>query len=395
MTELFTRIPVWLFLDGGVRALPAPARVALYELAANGGSARCGDDPTAVLDGLCAGAGALLDVMLDRGVVALDGARIVLMAPDGSPSSVGAPRPASAPPPSTPHQPTSSRRTDDRAAVQRLGALWSKASLVTFEARAAWLDSAAGARYLEREGRDRAWVLDLASRNPGVNRGRFGQRVDAATASTAASTLTPVAASTTASTVDRVDRNHGANRGVNPSLPPGPPLPEKNEERSPERAGAHGVNRGVNRLTELTATAASTTTPGHGVNLTASTLAAPRLPSAERPAGVDGKEVAFELRGAGLRLSLSTAHEAELERAIAGVTPAWTRESVRRLAEHVRAGHLRDGWKPVLSHLRGRDASWTVLLSLHDEAQGCGRCSGTHDDGDDPWEMAERKGVVT
>lgn len=52
-------VPLWLFLD--TRALPATARAALYDVAMNGGIARCGDDPRGALDALCDGAGAHLD----------------------------------------------------------------------------------------------------------------------------------------------------------------------------------------------------------------------------------------------------------------------------------------------------------------------------------------------
>jgi hypothetical protein len=350
MSELFARVPLWLSLDGGVRALPAEARLALYELAVNGGVARCGEDAAPVLDALAAGAGAHLDRLLDLGVVGVEDGRLVLLAPDGSPSTVGA-APRNAGVPSVPAP--ALRRTDDRAVAKRLGALWSKAGIDTTAARVAWLDSAAGERFLEREGRDRSWVLDLAGRTHGVNRGRFGRRQPGAG---------------TVSTLPVVDAANGVNHGVNPPLPSAPPLSEKNEERSTEGARARGVNpdtaNGVNPDTA-------------SVNPTASTSAAPlRLPTVERPAGVVGAgDVLAELRGAGLRLSITGAIEVELDRALAGVTPPWSLPGVRRLAAHVRAGHLKDGWKPALSHLRGRDGSWSTLLSLYDEAQGCERCA--------------------
>lgn len=89
-----------------------------------------------------------------------------------------------------------------------------------------------------------------------------------------------------------------------------------------------------------------------------------------------------------------TSHAAELNRALADVTPAWTRESVRRLASHIRDGHLRGDWKPTFASLRGKDASWTTLLSLHDEAHGCERCDGGGDGANDPWVLAAaRQGI--
>lgn len=71
---------------------------------------------------------------------------------------------------------------EDRAAEKRLRAHWSNASTATPEARAAWLQSPAGLRFLAREadrapGADRseAWALSFARTNDD-NRGRFGTR---------------------------------------------------------------------------------------------------------------------------------------------------------------------------------------------------------------------------
>jgi hypothetical protein len=91
---------------------------------------------------------------------------------------------------------------------------------------------------------------------------------------------------------------------------------------------------------------------------------------------VTAGEVFFHLRGdGGLRLSAGVTHEKELDGVLAGVTPAWTLAGVKRLAAHIKAGHLRDGWKPKLDDLRGKDGSFSRLLTLHDEAQDCPRCS--------------------
>ena len=264
---------------------------------------------------------------------------------------------------------TKPRRTDDRAVVQRLGALWSKAGADTLDARMAWLDSPAGAAFIAREGRDRAWVLDIA--------GRLGRRQPShAAASTASSTVSTDGVNP--STVDTVD-------AVNPpSL--SAPLPleriaeEKREEQTPERAPAASTasstvsTDGVNPST--------VDSVSHGVNHAASTTtapgdnSAPRCPTVERTVTApSAAEVLLRLRGAGkLRLSVSTTHEAELERALSSVSPVWTLAGVERLARHVGAGHLRDGWRPRLDDLRGKDGTWSRLLTLHDEAQDCARC---------------------
>ena len=211
---------------------------------------------------------------------------------------------------------TKPRRTDDRAVVQRLGALWSKAGADTLDARMAWLDSPAGAAFIAREGRDRAWVLDIA--------GRLGRRQPSH------------AASSTASSTVSTD-------GVNPST-------------------VDSVSHGVNHA------ASTTTAPGDN--------SAPRCPTVERTVTApSAAAVLMRLRGDGkLRLSVSTTHEAELERALSSVSPVWTLAGVERLARHVGAGHLRDGWRPRLDDLRGKDGTWSRLLTLHDEAQDCARC---------------------
>jgi hypothetical protein len=101
-----------------------------------------------------------------------------------------------------------------------------------------------------------------------------------------------------------------------------------------------------------------------------------RCPTVERTVTApSAAEVLMRLRGDGkLRLSVSTTHEAELERALSSVSPVWTLAGVERLARHVGAGHLRDGWRPRLDDLRGKDGTWSRLLTLHDEAQDCARC---------------------
>ena len=80
----------------------------------------------------------------------------------------------------------------------------------------------------------------------------------------------------------------------------------------------------------------------------------------------------------------------KLDGVLQGVTPVWTLDGTRHLARHIKAGHLRDGWRPSIAHLRGRDGSWTTLLSLYDEAQTCERCAQTR-----PATVAHKPAVKT
>lgn len=346
MTELYARIPLWLVLDGGVRALPAPARVALFEVAAAGGVVRCGSDPAGTLDAICAGAAASLDRMVDElGVLGVDGGRLTLLAPDGGPSTVGAARPTDAaaePPPAA-------------GPLARLKALFSKRGLKDAAARRAWLDSAEGRAHVARLGLAAA-DAERAADAAGRRGGRFGLDRPAVTG----------AVTTEVTVTDRGGNGYlsvGGNPVVTGAPSPAPPSPEKIEERSGFGARAAGDNPEV--------TGAEVT----GAAVTDRLGNRPRLPTVERPADAIGAlEVLLELRGAKLRVSTSAQIAAELDRTLAGVTPAWTRDGVRRLAGHIRDGHLRNGWRPTLDHLRGRDAAWATLLSLHDEAQGCDRC---------------------
>ena len=92
------------------------------------------------------------------------------------------------------------------------------------------------------------------------------------------------------------------------------------------------------------------------------------------------EEVLSALRDTGkLTLTLTAADESDLARALGDLRPAWSSESVRRLASHIGAGHLRDGWKPTLVSLRGRDGRWQMLATLHDESQVCPKCDPTKD----------------
>lgn len=199
--ETYTRVPQWLATDAGVRALEAPARVALYDIAVNGGHASCGADPVAALDALCVGAGASLPRMVDLGVVQVSGGRIYLMAPDGLPSAVGAttaPRDGVLPPRIGEASPDGLCEPL-RAAQRHLGALWTKASAKTLDARLAWLDTPAGERAIKRERITREQAVEIASR-AGANGGRFGTRAAVSTAVSTLARVDTVAVSTTVST---------------------------------------------------------------------------------------------------------------------------------------------------------------------------------------------------
>ena len=91
---------------------------------------------------------------------------------------------------------------------------------------------------------------------------------------------------------------------------------------------------------------------------------------------VTATEVLFTLRtDGGLRLSAGPVQENELDGVLQGVTPVWTLDGTRHLARHIKAGHLRDGWRPKIDDFRGKDGSYSRLLTLHDEAQECPRCA--------------------
>lgn len=380
--------PLWTPQPSAALATDLPLLLAAPEVQAlvfrlghtsRAGRVPVGDDPHRAVVAMCGGAAwaaGALDAAAEAGFVREEGGELVLAwewpvvgggsasAPSGAPSGASTPPAALRP-----------RASDERAAERRLRALWSRYSLNTPEARVAWIDSPAGARALGREGRDRAWAVVLAGRVSTDPRGRFGCPVGRTTADNSATDNRDGQPRTTA-TDNRTD-----NRPPSPAPPPS----EKNEKESQKA-------RAVGSTTARTTDADNQRTDNRTDNR-------PRLPTAEPPPDAIGaRELFMVLRGdGGLRLTLSTGHEAELERVLAGVSPSWTRESARRLASHVKEGHLREAWKPALSHLRGRDGSWTTLLSLHDEAGGCGRCNGEVEGSDDsdPWTLAERKGVVT
>ena len=334
MTALWAPVPLWLSLDGGVRSLPAPARVALYELAVNGGGARCGDDPSEALDGLCAGAGASLGAMLARRVVAVEGGRLRLVAPDGA-----APARAATEAPTPPG--TDAPKADDRAASNRLGALWSKAGCRTPETRAAWVDSAAGVAFLAREGRDRAWAVERAN------------LANSARQHAANSSPTP----------PTVGGQLDANPSPTTPLPPTPPLSEKNEDRreSGAREGdANLANREDANSANLGANSSPTPTPSaHGP---ATTPTSRSLLDAFREAAKNATLVGNMSEERGLadmlaRLAPSAAEVVAMGAAL-GDAAAWWPPGKKAAPKHIT---LRDlaGW-------RGADGSpeWAPLSAL-------------------------------
>jgi hypothetical protein len=332
-----------------------------------------GREPVGAVVALCGGArwaaGALADAV-DAGFVVIEEGEIVLTwewptlaAAAGPTLTPAAPARVSSVPPAA-----RERVAGDRAAERRVRALWSRYGLTTAEARVAWIDSPAGERALAREGRDRGWAVELTQRVSTDPKGRFGCPPARTTADNSATDNRDGQPRTTET--DNPTDNPTDNRSPSPAPPPS----EKNEKEAQKaRAGGPTTERTTPRTT------ATDNRSGEGGGQPAPTTTdnsgSPRLPTVERPGAIGAGEVFMELRGTGaLRLTTSGAHEVELERILAGVSPAWARESVRRLAAHIREGHLRDGWKPALSHLRGKDGSWTTLLSLYDEAQGCERC---------------------
>lgn len=346
--------------DDAVLLLCGPeAQAVAYRLAARavGGRVAVGEAPEAAVVAICGGAPWAvrgLGELIARGrVVPEEGALALAWE---WPALVAAPPPS--PSAATPHAPEEAppRDADPRAAARRLYALLSRYGLKTTEARVAWVDSPAGARFLAREQRERVWAVDLASRVAGDNRGRFSCHRAATTHG------------------DNSTDNRGDNHGDNSIPPPEPPTPENNQKSSgSSRAGAgdnHGDNSGDNSPPSSTRRQPSATTLGDGDNR-------PRCATVETlTAAPSAAEVLMHLRGAGrLRLSVATAQEVELSRVLGGVTPTWSAAGVERLARHIGAGHLNKGWRPRLDDLRGRDGAWSRLLSLYDEAQDCARCA--------------------
>ncbi len=248
-------------------------------------------------------------------------------------------------------------RPDKAVAVKRLRALLSKLVLKTAEARTAWLESEHGGKALERLGltpEDGRAVVETTGR-----RGR------------------PV-------TIKKVTSDDGmVTEKVTEkvaTVSPAPPSGEKDTEKEAADSARAGM------VTE------TVTGPRETVAQTVPETVTPRLSSRESTVvRVTATEVLFTLRtDGGLRLSAGPVQENELDGVLQGVTPVWTLDGTRHLARHIKAGHLRDGWRPSIAHLRGRDGSWTTLLSLYDEAQTCERCAQTR-----PATVAHKPAVKT
>jgi len=244
-----------------------------------------------------------------------------------------------------------------RAAALR--AWFSKLRLKTCDDRIRWLDSEHGQKALDRLGLTRGEALVMAE-GAGQHKGRFGHERPAATRGA-------TVAHSQSNREQPVASAPGATTGAT-EVPPAPPSGDKETKKEAE---PNASNR-----EQLVAPAPGATTGATEVP-PAPDRAPPRLSSWERTgARVSATEVLFTLRtDGGLRLSAGPVQENELDGVLQGVTPAWTLDGVRHLARHIKAEHLRDGWRPSIAHLRGRDGSWTTLLSLYDEAQTCGRCA--------------------
>jgi hypothetical protein len=186
--------------------------------------------------------------------------------------------------------------------------------------------------------------------------GRFGREREASTRGGNPNPLVTTAGGNPAVTVTTAAEVTTEVTTVSPAPPSG--------ERKTKKEADSGAN---NPAVTVTTAAEVTDLPG----------APPRLSAWERTtARVSAAEVLFTLRtDGGLRLSAGPVQENELDGVLQGVTPAWTLDGARHLARHIKAEHLRDGWRPSIAHLRGRDGSWTTLLSLYDEAQTCERCA--------------------
>jgi len=265
--------------------------------------------------------------------------------------------------------PNTAEESPRPARAAALRAWFSKLRLKTCDARVRWLDSEHGQRAIDRLGLTRDEALVMAE-GAGQHKGRFGHERPAATrgatvAHSQSNREQPVASAPGATT--------GATE-VSPTPPSG-------EIETKKEAEPNASNR-----EQPVASAPGATTGATEVSPT------PRLSSWERTgARVSATEVLFTLRtDGGLRLSAGPVQENELDGVLQGVTPVWTLDGTRHLARHIKAGHLRDGWRPSIAHLRGRDGSWTTLLSLYDEAQTCERCAQTR-----PATVAHKPAVKT
>ncbi len=341
-TELFARIPLWLSLDGGVRALPAPARVALYDVAAAGGTIRCGAAPHSALEALCAGAGEHLDLLLDRGLVEIDGGRLSLVSPDGAlwegrgsqSSTADAPRVLTGP----------IEASARRAFTKALGARWSEKGLSTAEARLAWIDSAAGGEYLRTRGVDVETAREIAS-SAGQRRGVFGRDRSPITRGVSTGvTESGGAVSRSGVTHDNRDTATGVSTGVtavSPSHSPSEKEP-KNEGISERATGVStGVTvsrpSGVTDKTEEAVAVVAALVEGSGGEIPAPDLATARhLGEALLAAGV----TLDEARAWGADLATATGRK---------ITWPWLRQTDRRIdAAFLRSCDMSRGEEPFV-----------------------------------------------
>lgn len=191
--------------------------------------------------------------------------------------------------------------------------------------------------------------------------------------------------------------------GTLPGRPsPQAPLPEKDGETEKRDPGSDALARSGTGYRDAQEEGTGTHTGTRPVPTTGTpsgmhTGTAPRCSTTEATGRrMAAAEVWQILRGQGrLRLTVTGAHEVELERVLADVATrdggeGWNREGLERLAGHIRSGHLATGkdgarWTPTIGQLRGSDGTWTRLLSLYDEAAGCARCVGESAEGDDSW----------
>jgi hypothetical protein len=169
-------------------------------------------------------------------------------------------------------------------------------------------------------------------------------------------------------------------------------LPSEKEREDRENAASDARDAGAKGVADprpatvgasQPATLATPATVAHATLATVRCDTVEHLTTREVTAGA----ALMALRGtAQLRLTLTTQQELDLDRVLADVAArgqGWTAAGVARLAEHLRAQHVstgRDGrpWVPSASSLRG-DGSWSRLLALYDEADGCQRCAEERD----------------
>ncbi len=347
MTELFARVPLWLSLDGGVRALPAPARVALYDVAAAGGTIRCGAAPHGALEALCAGAGEHLDLLLDRGLVEIDGGRLSLVSPDGAlwegrgsqVSTAEAPRLLTAP----------IEASARRVLVKSLGARWSEKGLATAESRLAWIDSDAGAEYLRARGVDVETAREIA-RGAGQRRGVFGRDRSPITRGVSTGVSEEGGAvSRSGVTRDSRDTGSGVSTGVTALSPSHSPSEKesKNEGISERATGVtesgvtrdtgSGVSTGVTDRTEEAVAVVAALVAGSAGEIPAPDLATARhLGDALLLAGV----TLDEARAWGADLATPTGRK---------ITWPWLRQTDRRIdAAFLRSCDMSRGEEPFV-----------------------------------------------